>query len=316
MEKVVLVTGGCGYIGRNMVKSLVKNGHEVIIVDSLINSVEEAVLDGTKFYKCDIRDKQNLNKIFEENSIDLVMDFAALLDVEESSRIPLEYLDVNVNGLKVILEVMTKHNVKNIVFSSTAAIYGDSPELLTEQSDINPINPYGQSKLSAEKFLEYYADVAGINYIIFRYFNVVGSSKFGVDWEEFSSVVPNILSSMKNEKTFKINGGDYDTIDGTPVRDYIHMDDLISAHQLVIDNFDEVESGVYNLSIGNGTSVLELYNAICEVFNYSGNYKITERRKGDIVCSVASNQKILKQINWQLKYKDIDEIVKKIREEN
>ncbi len=314
--KTVLVTGGCGYIGNNMVKSLLEKKYEVIIIDSLINGSIEAIEPNVKFYQGDIRNKDVLRKIFTENNIDLVMDFAALLDVEESWDIPTEYLDVNVNGLISILEVMEEFSVKNIVFSSTAAVYGDSVEKLTEESYLNPTNPYGDSKLSAEKFLGYYAKKYEMNYIIFRYFNVVGSKKIGYTWEDFSSVVPNILTSLQSGKTFVINGDDYDTKDGTCVRDYIHMDDLIQAHQLVVDNFDTIEKGVYNLSVGEGTTVMELYTWITNKFNIDSKYEIGARRPGDIIYSVASNEKINNIVNWEIKYDTIEKIIKRIHEEN
>lgn len=317
MKKInVLVTGGCGYIGNNMVNSLLKNGYSVTVIDSLINSSEKAINPNTNFYKGDIRDKEILRQIFKEQKIELVMDFAALIDVNESWQISNEYLDVNVNGLISVMEVMNEFSVKNIVFSSTAAVYGDSNETLTEQSYLCPTNPYGDSKLSAEKFMEYFAQNNNMKFITFRYFNVVGSKKIGYDWEQFSSVVPKILSSLKRGDKFVINGDNYDTSDGTCVRDYIHMEDLIQAHQLIVDNFNEVEQGPYNLSVGNGTSVFELYRAITKKFNIDSKYKIGDERPGDIVYSVASNSKIKSTVNWDIKYNTIDKIIEKIFEEN
>lgn len=314
--KSILVTGGCGYIGNNMVKTLVNNNYSVIVVDSLINSSEDALIDGVKFYAIDIRDKVKMEQVFVENKIDIVMDFAALLDVEESWDIPLEYHDVNVNGLNVILELMDKYQVKNIFFSSTAAVYKTTSDLLTEESEISPTNPYGMSKYSAEKCLEYFATNKNIKYIIFRYFNVVGSSKVGYDWDQFSTVVPKILASLKSGNEFVINGLDYNTIDGSPVRDYIHMDDLIEAHQQSVDQLEEMESGVYNLSIGNGTSVIQLFRAITDKFNIQKDYTAAGRRLGDIECSIASNDKIMNVVDWKIKYTNIDDIISKIKDEN
>lgn len=314
--KKVLVTGGCGYIGYNMVLSLLGSRYDVIVVDSLINSSRAAINENTIFYEGDIRDKEMIKNIFQENKIDLVMDFAALLDVEESWEIPEEYLDVNVNGLINLLEIMNEFDVRNIIFSSTAAVYGNSMEMVDENSELNPTNPYGFSKYTAEKFLEYYCKKYEIKHIIFRYFNVVGSKKVDYDWDKFSSVVPNILTALQSGREFIINGNDYDTSDGTCVRDYIHMNDLIDAHQLVINNLSYVQSGAYNLSIGKGTSVLELYKQIKEQFEIVHECKFGARREGDIIYSVASNEKILEVIPWKIKYDNIQKIVKKIYKEN
>lgn len=314
--KTVLVTGGCGYIGYNMVESLLNSGYEVIVVDSLINSSNEAIHQDTVFFQGDIRNKEFLRGVFNKHNVDVVMDFAALLDVEESWKIPEEYLDVNVNGLVCLLEVMKEFNVKNIIFSSTAAVYGDSINMLDENSKLEPTNPYGVSKLTAEKFMEFYCKNYGIKNITFRYFNVVGSKKVGYTWDQFSSVVPNILSALQKNRDFTINGNDYDTVDGSCIRDYIHMDDLISAHQLVLDDLTNIDSGVYNLSIGKGTSVLELYNHIKSEFDIIHEPKIGCRREGDIIYSVASNQKIKSIIPWNIKFDNIHKIVKKIHGEN
>ncbi len=314
--KNILVTGGCGYIGRNMVKSLLKNNYNVIVVDSLINSSAEAIIEETTFYQIDIRDEQKINEVFSKHDIDVVMDFAALLDVEESWDIPLEYNDVNVNGLIVLLKAMAKYNVQNIVFSSTAAVYESSDEILTEESSIKPNNPYGMSKYYAEQMLNYYSTINNFNYVIFRYFNVVGSSKKGVSWDKFSTVVPKILTSLQQGNDFVVNGTDYDTLDGSPVRDYIHMEDLISAHQLVINNFKNVDNGVYNLSVGNGTTVIELFNSITDTFNVDATFISGARRKGDIAISVASNKKIKSFIDWEIKYPTINDMVEQIKTEN
>lgn len=314
--KTILVTGGCGYIGRNMVKSLLKKGYEVVVVDSLINASREAIISETKFYQADIRDYKEISKIFKENKIEIVMDFAALLDVEESWEIPMEYHDVNVNGLNVILKCMKENDVKNIIFSSTAAVYESTSELLDENSLINPTNPYGMSKLTAERFMEYYSQKEGLNYVTFRYFNVIGSNKVGYDWSEFSTVVPKIISSLQGGSQFVINGNDYDTKDGTCVRDYIHMEDLISAHQGVVDNFESTKNNVYNLSIGNGTTIIELVDEIKNAFGIDVEYEFGPRRKGDIVVSVASNKKILSVIPWDIKYGNIKQMIEQIKLEN
>ncbi len=309
----ILITGGCGYIGHYAVKELIKKGHDIIVVDDLSTGYAEGINEKSLFYKIDIRNYKELNKVFKENKIDLVMDFAARLIVEDSNINPKEYYDVNVNGLKVILDLMVEYNVKNIIFSSTAAVHGllDKGDTLINEEDITiPSNPYGETKLVGEKMIQWYSKAYDINYIIFRYFNVVGGIKPGASVDEFTTIIPRIISSISKGNTLKVFGDNYPTHDGTCIRDYIHVYDLINAHTLVVESIRRIEPGIYNLSIGKGTTVLELIKKTEESLNKKINYKIVDRREGDPVISAASNEKIMKVINWDIKYQKIEDMVK------
>lgn len=308
----ILVTGGCGYIGHYAVEILLKNGHEVVVVDDLSTGFVEGINPESEFHQVDIRDYNKLNAVFKDASIDLVMDFAARLIVEESVTNPEIYYDVNVNGLKNVLDAMVENNVKNIIFSSTAAVHGlldKGDKLINELDPTIPSNPYGETKLVGEKMIEWYAKAHDLNYVSFRYFNVVGGSKPGASVEDFTTIVPKILSSIKNDVQLKVFGGDYPTRDGSCIRDFIHVEDLVAAHILVVEKFSEIESGVYNLSIGIGTSIIELIEAASTTLNKEIDYAICDRRIGDPVVSVATNQKIMKTIDWDIKYPTIEEML-------
>lgn len=308
----ILVTGGCGYIGHYAVEDLLKSGHEVVVVDDLSTGFAEGINPDSEFHQVDIRDYDALNSVFKGASIDLVLDFAARLIVEESVTNPGLYYDVNVKGLKNVLDAMVENDVKNIIFSSTAAVHGlldKGDELINETDPTVPSNPYGETKLVGEKMIEWYAQAHGLNYVSFRYFNVVGGSKPGATVEDFTTIVPKIIASIKNNKQLKVFGGDYQTRDGSCIRDFIHVEDLVSAHMLIIEKFAEIESGVYNLSIGTGTTVIELITAASKTLNKEIDYVISEPRIGDPVVSVATNEKIMKVINWPIKYPTIEEMI-------
>ncbi len=308
----ILVTGGCGYIGHYAVEGLLKNGHEVIVVDDLSTGYSEGINPDTEFHQVDIRDYENLNNIFKSHKIDLVMDFAARLIVEESVTNPGLYYDVNVNGLKNVLDAMVENNVKNIIFSSTAAVHGlldKGDELINELDPTVPSNPYGETKLAGEKMIEWYAAAHDLNYVSFRYFNVVGGVKPGASVEDFTTIVPKIIASIKNNQQLKVFGGDYQTRDGSCIRDFIHVEDLVSAHLLVTEKFEQIESGVYNLSIGIGTSIIELIEAASTTLSKEIDYKICDRRIGDPVVSAATNSKIMNVIDWDIKYPTIEQMV-------
>ncbi len=308
----VLVTGGCGYIGHYAVEELLSKGHEVVVVDDLSTGYKEGINPDTEFHQVDIRNYDQLNAVFKNNSIDLVMDFAARLIVEESVINPGLYYDVNVNGLRNVLEAMVENNVKNIIFSSTAAVHGlldKGDELINEEDPTVPSNPYGETKLVGERMIEWYAKAHDLNYVSFRYFNVVGGVKPGASVEDFTTIVPKIISSIKNNEQLKVFGGDYNTRDGSCIRDFIHVKDLVEAHILVTEKFDQIESGVYNLSIGIGTSVIELIEATTTTLNKDINYQICERRVGDPVVSAATNEKIMKVIDWEIEYPTIAKMV-------
>ena len=309
--KKVLVTGGAGYIGSHAVKSLLEKKYSVVIVDDLSTGYEVGLNTACQFYKSDITKVEQIESIFAEHEFDLVMHFAAKLDVAESNIHPAKYYDCNVVGTKNILDMMVKYKVKDIIFSSTAAVYGllDTPELIDEEDITIPINSYGETKLSAENMIKWYSMSYGINYMNFRYFNVVGSCKPGADLTEMTTVLPKIIRSIRDNTTFNIFGGDYDTSDGTCIRDYIHVNDIVSAHVLGAGIINSENSGVYNLSIGEGTTVLELISACEDALDKKITYEIVAPRVGDPVKSAATNTKISSIIDWNIEYNNIKDMI-------
>lgn len=260
----ILVCGGAGYIGSHAVLELIKKEEEVIIIDNLQTGHKDAVIDGATFYQGDIRNEDFLVSIFEKENIDAVMHFAADSLVGESMQNPLKYYDNNVSGAISLLKVMQKRNVKNIIFSSTAATYGDPIEMpIKENAITNPTNAYGETKLAIEKMLKWSEKAYGINYIILRYFNVAGadfSGLIGEDHRPETHLIPIVLEVAQGKREYiNVYGDDYPTPDGTCIRDYIHVVDLVHAHILSLEKLKrEKKSAIYNLGNGNGYSVKEV----------------------------------------------------------
>ena len=257
----VLVCGGAGYIGSHTVYELIERGHSVVVVDSLIKGHKAAVHNEAKFYLGDIRDEEFMDRVFKENNIDAVIDFAAFSLVGESVNEPFKYYENNVYGTLKLLEAMERAGVKKIVFSSTAATYGEPEnDIIVESDKTNPTNPYGETKLTVEKMLKWADNAYGIKFVALRYFNAAGahiSGKIGEDHSPETHLIPIILQTAlgQREKMF-IFGDDYDTPDGTCVRDYIHVTDLADAHIKALEKlFKTNESGIYNLGNGKGFSV-------------------------------------------------------------
>ncbi len=308
----VLVTGGAGYIGSLVCRKLLDKGVQVVIVDDLSTGFIEGVDHRAKFYNGDIRDVDFLDNVFNSENISHVMDFAAKLDVAESWVIPEQYYDINVFGLSNILKCMKKYCVNNIIFSSTAAVYGmldKGNELINEEDLTIPSNPYGDTKLDGEKLIQYFCKVNNINYLIFRYFNVVGGTKPGVDVDYFTTILPKIISSIKNGNKLVINGDDYETPDGTCIRDYIHVEDLANAHILGAEQLSDENSGIYNLSIGRGTSILELITTVKNTMAVDVEFEVGPRRLGDPVVSAASSEKFNSVFKWNLIYDDFKTMI-------
>lgn len=304
--KTILVTGSKGFIASHSVKSLEAKGYDVIGIDSLHNSGINETNSIGKFYKGDIRDKDLLINIFNEHEIELVMHFAGLISVPESVEKPELYHDVNHNGTKNLIEIMKLNGVKNIIFSSTAATYGN-PEVVpvVENSLQNPINPYGASKLAAEKEIK----ESGLNYTIFRYFNVAGSVGDGLGYfprQVASHLIP-LINNVANDdtKTFKIFGSDYNTEDGTCIRDYVHVQDLTDAHIIAAEKMlkeSDYESDIYNISSGSGYSVKEVYDAACKVHDKIIPLQYFERRAGDPDTLIASSKHLEDKLGWTRKH--------------
>ena len=312
----VLLTGGTGYIGSHTAVELIKSGKDVVIVDNLCNSKEEVIdkikqITGkqVKFYKADILDKQAMDKIFTENEIGAVIHFAGLKAVGESVEKPLEYYHNNIVGTLVLLDVMKKHNCKKIVFSSSATVYGDSgvPRLVETMGRRTPTNPYGATKAMIEKILEdLYTSDNTWDICILRYFNPVGAHESGLIGEEPQGIPNNLMPYIVRVangtiKELTIYGDDYDTKDGTGVRDYIHVVDLAKGHLCALSKLDKEGSGIftYNLGTGNGYSVLEMVTTFEKATGKKVPHKIGARRPGDVAICYADSTKAHKELGWK-----------------
>ena len=311
----VLVTGGAGYIGSHTVVELLNENKEVIVVDNFSNSKPE-MLDKIKkitnkdfkFYELDYSNKEKMDKVFAENKIDSVIHFAGYKAVGESVEKPIEYYTNNVSGTLNLLDVMRKHNVKTIIFSSSATVYGD-PEVvpLTEMCKIGgTTNPYGSSKLFIEQILkDVYKSDNTWDVCILRYFNPIGSLESGIIGEEPqgrpNNLMPYIVRVASGElEELSIFGNDYNTPDGTGVRDYIHVVDLAKGHIKALEKLEKEKSGIYiyNLGTGKGYSVLDMVHAFEKTTGQKIKYKITERRAGDIATCYADATKAKEELNW------------------
>ena len=311
----ILVCGGAGYIGSHTVYKLIKEGTDVVIIDNLQSGHLDAIHDKAKFYKGDIRDSKILDKIFTENKIDGVIHFAANSLVGESIQKPLLYFNNNVYGMQILLESMVKHNIKHIVFSSSAAVYGEPKRIpILEDDDTCPTNPYGETKLAMEKMMKWCNKAYGITYVALRYFNAAGSlgdGTIGEDHKPESHLIPLILQvPLKKREAITVFGTDYPTLDGTCIRDYIHVLDLANAHIKALQYLKAGnECNVFNLGNGIGFSVKEMINATKEVINDDINVIYGDRRAGDPAKLIASSAKAKDILNWIPKYTDIKSII-------
>ena len=310
----VLVTGGAGYIGSHTVLELIKKGEDVIVLDNLENGYRDFVLGG-KLIVGDLRDGSFVEDVFKKNKIDSVLHFAAYTSVEESIKNPIKYYENNVYGTINLLKAMVNNNVDKIIFSSTAAVYGISKNTpLTETDVVMPQNIYGKTKLEVENILESVKVAHGIKYIILRYFNASGADEGGMIGEAHKNethLIPLVLQVAlgKKDKIY-IYGDDYDTKDGTCIRDYIHVSDLANAHIKALDKLRlDGLSGIYNLGNGVGFSVREVIKIAKDVTKVSIKEEVTKRRKGDVPYLVASYKKAKEELGWEPKYKNLREII-------
>ena len=317
MAITVLVTGAAGYIGSIAVEILLKEGFKVIAIDDLSTGFKESLFNQVPFYKTTVGNAEELKKVFSENKIDIVLHFAGAALVEESTKNPFKYFNINFCQAQSLLNTMTLFNIKNIVFSSTCAVYGipDTKNIpINEGCPVKPISPYGESKLLFEKALEWYKKAHGLEYIALRYFNVAGASPSrGEKHNPETHLIPLVIKAAKNKNyELKLFGVDHKTDDGTAVRDYIHVIDLIYAHIHAINSLflKSHFKNVYNIGYGHGYSVLEIINAAKEVFQADILYKICEKREGDPPVLIADSSNIKKDLNWQPKLDNIHEIIK------
>ena len=311
----ILVAGGAGYIGSHMVKDLVEHGQEVVVADNLSTGHRDAINPNAKFYEGDIRDRKFLDKIFDNEDIEAVVHFAAFSIVPESMSKPLKYFDNNTGGMITLLEAMRDHNIKYIVFSSTAATYGVPEHMPIKETDPqNPINPYGLSKLMMEKMMHWADKAYGIKFVALRYFNVAGAAPDGTIGEDHgpeTHLVPIILQVAQGKrKELSIFGDDYNTPDGTNVRDYVHVIDLADAHILAIKYLEAGnESNAFNLGSSTGFSNKQILEAAREVTGEPIPAKIAPRRPGDPDSLVAASDKARNVLGWDPKYDDVHDII-------
>jgi len=313
----ILVTGGVGYIGSHTVIQLVNDGNEVVIVDNLSNSkiqslnkVEEITKTKIKFYKADLLEKEKLNQIFVDENIDAVIHFAGLKAVGESVEIPLHYYNNNVVSTLNLLDVMGKNNVRKLVFSSSATVYGDPKSVpITEDFPLSATNPYGRSKLMIEEILrDLYKSDTKWDIAILRYFNPVGAHESGTIGEDPNGIPNNLMPfiaqvAVGKRETLAVFGNDYPTVDGTGVRDYIHVVDLAEGHLKALEKLNKNPGCVeYNLGTGNGYSVLEVVNAFKKASKKEIAYKIVDRRAGDVAECYADPKFAKEELGWEAKY--------------
>jgi len=313
----ILVTGGAGYIGSHTVLELLELGREVVVIDNLDNSNEESLarvqkITGkpVKFYKADVRDKKALEEIFANEKIEAVIHFAGLKAVGESVQKPLEYFDNNFISTINLLEVMRANDCKNFIFSSSATVYGDPASVpIYEDFPLSVTNPYGRTKLVIEDMLR---DLANSDkswrIILLRYFNPVGAHKSGLIGEDPKGIPNNLTPYITQVAVGKLPylnvfGDDYDTVDGTGVRDYIHVVDLAKGHAAALSRIDVMEGGaeVYNLGTGHGISVLEMLHSFEKAVGHEIAYKVAPRRPGDIAQCYAATDKAKEFLHWEAK---------------
>ena len=311
----ILVVGGAGYVGSHCVKQLIRSGHQPFVLDNLVYGHSAAVPEGIPFFNEDLGNRQAVAKILKEQKIDIVMHFAAYINVGESVDEPLKYYENNVGNTIQLLLAMTDAEVTKFVFSSTCATYGEPDTLpLLEDMPQAPINPYGATKLQVEIILKDLAHAGSISSAVFRYFNASGAAECGTIGEdhtpEFHLIPLAIHAATGNRPALKIFGTDYPTPDGTCLRDYVHVDDLAQAHIAVFDKLDSPNTFVhYNLGTGTPTSVREVLDAVEKVSGLPVPAEETERRAGDPPALFADNTKASSELNWKPEHSDIKSIV-------
>ena len=308
---MILVTGGAGYIGSHMALKLLENNEKVVVFDNFstghVETIETLMKEGKdnfEFFEGDLLNLNDLNALFKGRNIEAVIHFAAFSLVEESTKNPAKYYKNNVTGSINLLDAMHKYNVNKIVFSSTAATYGEPEEIPIKETSLqNPVNPYGNSKLTVEKIMDDYDRAYGIKSVRLRYFNVAGADskcRIGENHNPETHLIPNILkSTFNNKKTFKIFGDNYNTKDGTCVRDYINVEDLINAHLLALKYLlAGGKTDFFNLGTNEGNSVKEIFDLCTKVTNKEIPFEIAQKRAGDPAVLIADNKKAKEILGW------------------
>tara|TARA_X000000950_G_scaffold280607_1_gene375650 strand:+ start:103 stop:1095 length:993 start_codon:yes stop_codon:yes gene_type:complete len=317
MKKMnILLTGGAGYIGSHVAILLIEKGHSVTIIDSLITGNKRLVPKKAKLFVCDIADKKKVSQIVKQQKFDLVMHFAGLVRVDESIKKPKKYINFNFEKTKIFLNICFNNKIDKLIFSSTASVYGKSNKSNVSENDKKiPVNPYALSKLKTEKFIIKKSKKILINYIILRYFNVAGADikyRSGLISKYSSHLIKVICEvAIGKRKKLIINGNDYQTRDGTPVRDYIHISDLAQMHYICAKNLvNKKHSNIFNCGYGRGFSVKNVVNTFNKILGYKINVQIGKRRPGDCEKIIANTQKFKKYFKWKPKYNNLDIIIK------
>ena len=314
--KNILVTGGAGYIGSHVVNLLIDKGYNVTVLDNLITGTFKLINKEATFHEIDIADENKIEPILNNNQFDLIMHFAGLIRVDESVKDPKKYNEYNFTKSKIFLKNCLKYKINKIIFSSTATVYNDLQETkLSEEDEINPTNPYAESKLNFEKYLINQAKINNLNYIILRYFNVAGAdeklrsgmiSKYSTHLIKIASEV-----AVGKKSELIINGNDYDTPDGTPIRDYIHVSDLADIHLVSAKYLHEKnQSNIFNCGYGKGYSVKEVINTFNKILEKKIKFKIGPKRLGDSKILIANPDKFNQTMNWKPKFDNLKYILK------
>lgn len=310
----ILVTGGAGYIGSHTVKNLLARGHEVVIFDNFSSGRKELLVGG-QVVEADVKDPAALDRVFQHHQLEAVLHFASLIQVGESFLDPGQYYAQNLTGSLNLLEAMRRAGVKLFIFSSSAAVYGVPRETpITEAHPLAPVNPYGQSKYFVETILQDYSRAYGLKSISLRYFNASGADpdgRLGEMHDPETHLIPNILLSLLGKKgEVEVFGANFETPDGTAIRDYIHVSDLAEAHALALDRLAAGgPSDVINLGTNRGYSVLEVIKKVEKVIGRPVRYRTSARRKGDVPVLLASKEKAERQLGWRLRFSDIETII-------
>ena len=312
----ILITGGAGYIGSHVSFLLIEKGYNITIIDSLITGNKQLVPKEANLEICDITDTDKVTQILKSKKFEAVLHFAGLIRVEESVKYPEKYIEFNYNKAKIFLDICFQNNLNKVIFSSSAAVYGNpKKDKIIESDELNPLSPYADSKLMLENYLIDQSKNVNVKYIILRYFNVAGADqkmRTGLI-SKFSTHLIKVASEVATKKRNKlvINGDDYNTPDGTPIRDYIHVSDLADIHlksleYLLKDN----QSEIFNCGYGKGYSIKEVVNCLNNLLETNINFEIGPRRDGDSECIVSNSEKFIKATSWKPKFNDLNYILK------
>ncbi len=311
----ILVLGGAGYIGSHTVLELLEAGRDVVVADNLETGFRAAIPDGVRFYEGSICDRQFLNELFENEKIDGVVHFAANSQVGESMKNPLKYYQNNLYGTMILMESMVKYKINKIVFSSTAAVYGEPESIPVEEcARTEPTNCYGETKLSVEKMLRWVSEAHGLHFVVLRYFNACGahpSGRIGEAHYPETHLIPLVMQVANGQReSISVFGNDYPTPDGTCIRDYVHVCDLAQAHILALEWIESDKGNeIFNLGNGIGFSVMEVIDEIRRVTGHPIPAVLHHRRRGDPARLVASGVKAKDELAWEPKYEDLHTII-------